>query len=42
MKPKVEASIDFVNGGKNRIAIITSIEEASNALKGLSGTTIHN
>ena len=42
MKPKVEASIDFVKGGKNRMAIITSIEEASNALKGLSGTTIHN
>ena len=42
MKPKVEASIDFVKGGKNRIAIITSIEAASKSLKGLSGTTIHN
>ena len=42
MKPKVEASIDFVKGGKNRKAIITSIEAASKSLKGLSGTTIHN
>lgn len=42
MKPKVEASIDFVKEGNNRKAIITSIEEASNALKGLSGTIIHN
>ena len=41
MKPKVEASIDFVNGNKNRKAIITSIEEASRALQGYSGTTIH-
>ena len=40
MKPKVEASIDFAKGGKNRIAIITSIEKASEALQGLSGTTI--
>lgn len=42
MKPKVEASIDFVKGGVNRKAIITSIDEASNALQGLSGTLIHN
>ena len=41
MKPKVEASIDFVKGGVNRKAIITSIEDASKALQGLSGTTIH-
>lgn len=40
MKPKVEASIDFAKGGKRRIAIITSIEKASEALQGLSGTTI--
>ena len=42
MKPKVEASIDFVKGGNNRKAIITSIEAASKSLKGLSGTIIHN
>ena len=28
MKPKVEACLDFVKGGKNRLAIITSIDKA--------------
>lgn len=42
MKPKVEASIDFVKGNNNHLAIITSIDQASKALKGLSGTKIHN
>ena len=40
MKPKVEASIDFVEKGENRTAIITSIEKAHEALKGLAGTRI--
>lgn len=40
MKPKVEASVDFVEKGNNRTAIITSIEKAFEALKGKAGTRI--
>lgn len=40
MKPKVEAAIDFLMGDKNRTAIITSIDNAYNAIKGISGTII--
>lgn len=40
MKPKVEAGINFVNNKTNRIAIITSIDNAADALKGISGTII--
>ena len=40
MKPKVEAGIDFVKNGKNRKAIITSINQAVQALNGKAGTTI--
>lgn len=39
MKPKVEACIDFVKD-KNKIAIITSIDEAYEALMGNKGTRI--
>ena len=42
MKPKVEASIDFVSKKQNRVAIITSIEKATDALNGKAGTKIHN
>ncbi len=42
MKPKVEASIEFVKQDKNHIAIITSPEKAYDALLGNSGTTIYN
>ena len=39
MKPKVEACLDFLNGG-GRKAVITSIEEIGNALAGKSGTVV--
>jgi carbamate kinase len=39
MGPKVEAAIEFVTGGGDR-ALIASLEEASTALSGNSGTTI--
>ena len=42
MKPKVEACIDFVKQDGNRIAIITSIEKALDALDGKCGTKIIN
>lgn len=38
MEPKVKAAVDFASKGK--IAIICSIEKASDAIKGLSGTII--
>lgn len=40
MQPKVEAGIAFVEAGKNRRAIITSLELAEKAVTGLAGTTI--
>ncbi len=39
MKPKVEACLDFLNGGGKK-AIITSVEEIGNALEGKSGTVV--
>lgn len=42
MKPKVEASIDFVQAKKGRVAIITSITDAYEAIKGNKGTIILN
>ncbi len=42
MKPKIEACCDFVSKGKDRIAIITSIEKALDALDGKCGTKIIN
>ena len=42
MKPKVEASIDFLKNNKNGTAIITSIDEAYDAYLGKSGTRIRN
>ncbi len=41
MLPKVEAAIKFVKANKNRHAIIASLEQASNAIEGRSGTHIH-
>ena len=38
MLPKVEACLDFVKGGDDRCAIITFLEIASDAVKGLTGT----
>lgn len=40
MLPKVRAAISFVSSGENRNAIIASLEKASLAIKGLSGTKI--
>ncbi len=40
MLPKVEAAIDFVTSRAGRTAIITSLENAANAVKGVSGTRI--
>lgn len=40
MLPKIEACIDFVEGSKKGQALISSLAQASNALKGLTGTLI--
>lgn len=40
MLPKVEACLDFVKGGDDRCAIITLLEKASDAVKGLTGSKI--
>lgn len=40
MLPKVTASVDFVENGKGRSAVITSLEKAKTSLKGEAGTTI--
>ena len=40
MLPKVEACLEFVKDSEDRCAIITSLEKASDALKGLTGTKI--
>ncbi|MEG1867996.1 MAG: carbamate kinase [Clostridiales bacterium] len=40
MLPKVEAAIDFAKSGKNRVAVIASLEKAPAAILGESGTRI--
>ncbi|MDY6305025.1 MAG: carbamate kinase [Oribacterium sp.] len=40
MQPKVEAGVDFVQSGKDRKCIITSMELAEKAVEGLAGTAI--
>ena len=40
MLPKVNASIDFVENGKGRKAIITSLKMARESIKGKGGTVI--
>jgi len=40
MLPKIEAAKAFVKGGKNRTAIIASLEQAKEALDGKTGTKI--
>lgn len=42
MLPKVQAAISFVKGGKDRKAVIASLEKAPLAIKGESGTIIYN
>lgn len=41
MLPKIEAALSFVKGKEGRRAIIASLEKASLAIKGESGTIIH-
>lgn len=40
MLPKVEASVDFITHGKERCAIITSLDKAKDSLAGKAGTVI--
>ena len=40
MQPKVEAAVRFVEGGRGRAAVITTMELAGKALDGLAGTHI--
>ncbi len=41
MLPKVEASIDFVSGKQDAQAIIASLEDAAEAIKGEKGTVVY-
>ena len=41
MGPKIEAAIEFLKFGGNKV-IITSIHRMPDAIAGLTGTTIHN
>ena len=40
MLPKIEAALRFVESGKNRKTVITSLEKAHLAMKGTVGTVI--
>jgi carbamate kinase len=40
MGPKIEASVNFVNSGQDRTAVITSLELAELSLDGKAGTRI--
>lgn len=40
MLPKVEASVDFIQAGKERSAVITSLAKAKESLQGNAGTII--
>ena len=40
MLPKVEAALEFVKSGKNKTAIISSLNQAARALAGETGTKI--
>ncbi len=42
MKPKIIASLNFLNSDKKKLAIITDINNALNAIEGKSGTIINN
>lgn len=42
MLPKVEAAIRFVESREQRVAIITSLEKAGEAIKGKTGTIIYS
>lgn len=40
MLPKIEAALNFVESKPGRIAIITSLDKAVDAIEGRAGTTI--
>ena len=40
MLPKIQAAVDFVSNGKGRLAVITSLSKAKDALLGKAGTVI--
>lgn len=40
MLPKVQAAIDFVRSGRDRQAVISSLEMAPQAMSGHAGTTV--
>ncbi len=42
MLPKIEASVDFLQNGKKRKAIITSLEKAEASLEGKAGTVMQS
>ena len=42
MLPKVQAALDFVSTGKDRTAIITSLEKTAEAINGTAGTRIES
>ncbi len=42
MLPKIEASVDFLQNGKNRRAIITSLDKAEASLEGKAGTVMQS
>ena len=42
MLPKIEACLDFVESNSSKIAIIGSLDKASDAIKRKSGTVISN
>ena len=42
MLPKIEASVDFLQNGKNRKAIITSLDKAEASLEGKAGTIMQS
>lgn len=41
MLPKIQASMDFVSSGPNRVALITLLEKAKDGIMGKTGTRIH-
>ena len=40
MLPKIEAALNFVESKAGRVAIITSLDKAVDAIAGKAGTTI--
>ncbi len=42
MLPKIEAAVDFLQNGKNRKAIITSLDKAEASLEGKAGTVMQS